>query len=129
MNEPRWVLPDVVRLVHRLLLEEHGGSPGLRDSALLESVLHHPQQRFAYEPACSLFDLAAAYGHGLAKNHPFVDGNKRMALTIAALFLELNGHRLEAPEPETVATIEALATGELDERDFADWLARWSVES
>ena len=129
MNEPRWVLPDVVRLVHRLLLEEHGGTPGLRDSALLESALHRPQQRFAHDPACTLFDLAAAHGHGLAKNPPFVDGNNRMALTIATLFLALNGHRLEAPESETVATIGALATDELDERDFANWLARWSVAS
>jgi death-on-curing protein len=122
MKEPRWVLKGVVVAVHRLLIDEHGGRPGIRDEVLLESALSRPRQRFSYEPESTLFDLAAAYGFGLAKNHPFIDGNKRAALAIAALFLELNGFSLDAPEPEAVVMIENLAASNLSESEFALWL-------
>lgn len=122
MKEPRWVLKGVVVAVHRLLIEEHGGRPGIRDEVLLESALSRPRQRFSYEPESTLFDLAATYGFVLAKNHPFIDGNTRAALAIAALFLELNGFSLDAPEPEAVVMIVNLAASHLSESEFALWL-------
>ena len=125
MNEPIWVLPEIVLAIHRMLLAEHGGASGVRDDGLLDSALARPKQRFAYDSAVSLFELAASYSFGLAKNHPFVDGNKRIALTIAAVFLELNGFSLDAPEAEAVLMYEQLAAGEVDE----DALARWFEDS
>ena len=127
MKEPRWVLEAVVLAVQRLLIAEHGGIPGLRDQGLLESALARPRQRFAYQPKSTLFELAAAYGFGLARNHPFLDGNKRVALAMTALFLELNGFSLEAPEPDAVIVIELLAAGNLTEAALAQWLGDSSV--
>ena len=127
MKEPRWVLEAVVLAVQRLLIAEHGGIPGLRDQGLLESALARPRQRFAYQPESTLFELAAAYGFGLARNHPFLDGNKRVALAMTALFLELNGFSLEAPEPDAVIVIELLAAGNLTEAALAQWLGDSSV--
>jgi len=129
MTESRWVLDAVVVAVHRLLIAEHGGSPGIRDKGLLDSALARPRQRFCYDPRATFFDLAAAYGYGLAKNHPFVDGNKRAALAVAAIFLEMNGFSLDAPEPETVVVIERLAAGDLSEPALAKWLSDSSVQS
>lgn len=122
MTEPRWVLDEVVVSVHRMLIAEHGGGSGIRDKGLLESALARPRHRFSYEPQSMIFELAAAYGFGLAKNHPFVDGNKRAALAVAAIFLELNGFSLVAPEPEAVIVIEQLATGDLSESELAKWI-------
>ena len=122
MKEPKWLQPETVLAVHEMLLAEHGGSTGLRDAGLLESALNRPRQRFAYDDKASIYELAALYGHGLAGNHPFVDGNKRIALTTAAVFLEINGHRLQAPEPEAVVAIEELAAGRMNETAFATWL-------
>ncbi len=130
MKEPIWVLREVVVAVHQMLLAEHGGLPGVRDGVLLDSALARPRQRLVYEADLSVFDLAASYGYGLIKNRPFVDGNKRIALATAAVFLELNGRSLEAPEAETVIVIEQLAAGELSEQEFAVWLeARSMVHS
>jgi death-on-curing protein len=84
MNEPKWILDELVVVVHQMLIAEHGGILGIRDITLLESALTRPKQRFIYEPESTIFKLAASYGFGLAKNHPFVDGNKRVALTISA---------------------------------------------
>jgi death-on-curing protein len=121
MNEPVWVLDQVVLSVHNMLLSEHGGSTGLRDEALLESALARPKQRFAYEPESSVFELAASYSYGLAKNHPFTDGNKRIAFTVAAIFMELNGFILNAPESEVVVFFEKLASGDITENELANW--------
>ncbi|WP_295446223.1 type II toxin-antitoxin system death-on-curing family toxin [uncultured Thiodictyon sp.] len=127
MSEPRWILESIVVAVHRMLVAEHGGSPGIRDRGLLDSALARPRQRFCYEPQATLFDLAAAYGYGLAKNHPFVDGNKRIALAIASIFLEINGFSLDASEPQSVIIVEQLAAGDLSEIDLARWLRDSSV--
>ena len=127
MKEPRWVLEAVVLAVQRLLIAEHGGIPGLRDQGLLESALARPRQRFAYQPESTLFELAAAYGFGLARNHPFLDGNKRVALPMTAPFLELNRFNLETPEPDAVIVIELLAAGNLTEAALAQWLGDSSV--
>ena len=128
MTEPQWVSSAVALAVHRMLLAEHGGLPGLRDEALLESALARPRQQYAYEPTASLFDLAASYGHGLIRNHPFADGNKRVALVVAALFLEINGWQLVAPEPETALVFEKLAADEIDEAGLARWLREHAVK-
>ena len=121
-KEPRWVDRLVVEAVHFDLIREHGGLPGLRDEHALESALARPRQRHAYEPAADLAELAAGYGHGLAANHPFNDGNKRIAFVTMAVFLALNGREVEAPETEVVAVTLALAAGELDEEGLAAWL-------
>ena len=122
MKEPVWVLPAVVHAVHRQLLSEHGGLTGLRDEALLESALARPAHRFVYEDDLSLFDLAAGYGYGLIRNHPFNDGNKRIALATTAIFLEINACPLTAPEAETALVFESLAAGQMTERELAHWL-------
>jgi len=127
MTEPKWVLGRVVLAIHQMLLAEHGGSPGIRDQALLESALSRPRQRFEYAHDPTIFELAASYCYGLARNHPFVDGNKRVALTVAAVFLELNGHVLDAPETDAVVVIEKLAAGELTEEALARWLGEHSI--
>jgi death-on-curing protein len=121
MNEPVWVLPAVASVVHQMLLSEHGGLPGLRDEALLDSALNRPKQRFAYDRQVSIFDLAASYSYGLAMNHPFVDGNKRVALSVGAIFLGLNGYAFGADEAEAVVVFQKLAGGDLPEEDLADW--------
>ncbi|MFV2057967.1 MAG: type II toxin-antitoxin system death-on-curing family toxin [Thiohalomonadales bacterium] len=121
MNEPVWVLDLVVASAHKMLLSEHGGSTGLRDEALLKSALARPKQRFAYKPESSIFELAASYSFGLVKNLPFIDENKRIAFTVAAIFMELNGFIFKAPEPEVVVFIENLASSEISEYQLAIW--------
>ncbi len=127
MKEPVWVMNQVVISAHKMLLSEHGGSPGLRDEALLISALARPQQRFTYESESSIFELAASYSYGLAKNHSFVDGNKRIAFTVAAIFLEINGFHFNAPESEVVVIFENLASNNITESEIADWFKASSV--
>ena len=127
MKEPVWVMPELVLAAHRMLVSEHGGLSGVRDHALLDSALARPQQKAAYESDADIFELAAAYSYGLARNHPFADGNKRIALTIAAVFLELNGFTLNAPEAEAVIVYQQLAAGGLEEAALADWLRDSSI--
>jgi death on curing protein len=121
MKEPVWVRRDVVLAFQEYLLAKHGGAAGLRDEALLDSAVGRPENLFSYGRP-SLFDLAASYAFGLAKNHPFVDGNKRIGFATAALFLELNNRRFEAPEVEVVLRTLALAAGEMSEAAYAAWL-------
>lgn len=123
MKRPLWVRRDVVVAVQEQLLAVFGGAPGVRDTGLFESALARPENRFAYQRAAvTVFDLAAAYAFGLAKNDPFVDGNKRIAFATAIMFLELNGYRFEAGEADAVVRTLALAAGEMKERDYAVWL-------
>jgi len=112
----------VVDAIQTDMLLTHGGMPGLRDENLLESALARPRQRFSYESTTDLAALAAAYGYGLARNHPYNDGNKRVAFVVMAVFLGLNGLKLTASEADAVTTIVALASGELDEEALADWI-------
>ncbi len=121
---PRWLLDPVVVAVQRVLIAEHGGAEGIRDPGLLESALARPKNRFAYgEEKPSVFDLAASYGWGLARNHCFVDGNKRIALTACLMFLEMNGFRLEAPREERLRVFLGLAAGDVSENQLSEWLA------
>jgi death-on-curing protein len=121
-REPRWVDRLVVEAVHFDLVRAHGGMPGIRDEHALESALARAPQRFAYAPTTDLAGLAAAYAHGLVRNHPFNDGNKRIAFVTAGVFVGLNGYRIEAPETEVVTIMLALAAGKLDEVELAAWL-------
>jgi death on curing protein len=122
VKEPRWLNATMIRAIHTSQVQENGGSLGLRDQGLLDSALDRPRNRFHYESEADLFDLAAAYGFGLARNHPFVDGNKRVAFQAMYVFLGLNGLRIEAEEPEVVRLFLALAAGDLPEPELADWL-------
>ena len=126
MTEPVnvvWVREDVVLALHLRQLAEHGGGEGVRDEGLLRSALARPQNLLAYgDPRPDLASLAAAYAYGIARNHPFVDGNKRTALVVARLFLLLNGVNLVATQEEKYLTFLKLAAGELSEEDLADWV-------
>ncbi len=126
MKEPIWVRRDVVLAVHELVLARHGGDSGIRDEGMLDSALDRPKNLFNYEKP-TLHQLAASYGFGLIKNHPFVDGNKRIAFTTAVLFLEVNGWEVSATEVESVLKTLALAAGEIDESGYAQWLKINSV--
>ena len=127
MTEPVWVLPELILAVHQMLLAEHGGLQGIREQALLDSALARPQQKLAYEKDISIFELAASYSYGLARNHPFIDGNKRISLTVAAVFLELNGYSLNATEAEAVLMFQRLAAGTLSEPELANWIRDSSI--
>ncbi|CAZ90158.1 putative death-on-curing protein Doc [Thiomonas arsenitoxydans] len=116
-----WLDPAVLQAVHEEQLAEHGGASGTRDTGLFESALARPENLAAYgEPDAAA--LAAAYGWGLARNHPFVDGNKRTAFVAAELFLMLNGHELAAGDAACVLTMLAVASGDMGEDAFAAWI-------
>ena len=121
-----WIDTSVIHAVHDEQLQEHGGSSGLRDEGLLESALARPQQLAAYgEPDAAA--LAAAYGFGLAKNHPFIDGNKRTAFVAVELFLALNGFEFNASDAECVMAMLQLAASECTEEQFAEWVRMHSA--
>jgi death-on-curing protein len=116
-----WIDPAVVLAVHEEQLAEHGGAAGVRDAGLLESALARPRNLAHYgEP--DLCELAAAYAFGLARNHPFIDGNKRSAFVATELFLVINGWQLVASDADCVLIMLSLASGEIDEPTFAAWL-------
>lgn len=121
-TEPVWIREDAVLAIHRRQLAEHGGLDGVRDAGLLSSALYRPQQLYTYG-APTLSDLSAAYAFGIARNHPFLDGNKRTALAVADTFLILNGYEIIAPAADVYAAMIALASGVSDEAAFAAWLA------
>jgi death-on-curing protein len=117
-----WLTEAVVLALHDEALAEFGGPSGVRDAGLLRSALAKARNLSAYGKHPSLFDLAAAYCVGIAKNHPFVDGNKRTAFIAAAVFLELNGYLIAPSEAEVVETIMQVAAGKLDAPKLARWL-------
>ena len=118
--EPVWLDANVALAIHERQLAEHGGGIGVRDEGLLESALGRPVNRWAYgeDDLCA---LAAAYAFGVARNHPFIDGNKRTAWVLARLFLRLNGAVLIFAPEDAIRTVLALAAGELSEAELADW--------
>lgn len=128
MTEPVWLLRSVVEAVHDAQLAEHGGLPGLRDAGLLESALARPRNSYGYGET-EIRSLAASYAFGIARNHPFVDGNKRMAFLSAYVFLRLNGWQMTATEAEATTVILSLAAGSMSESDFAIWLCNNSVKA
>ncbi|MEQ4576760.1 MAG: type II toxin-antitoxin system death-on-curing family toxin [Gammaproteobacteria bacterium] len=118
-----WINRALALAIHERQLAEHGGGNGVRDDALLDSALARPQQLFAYgEPPPDIADLAASLASGLARNHPFVDGNKRTAHVCYRVFLALNDVELVARDEDKYAAMIALAEGSLDEKAFAEWL-------
>jgi death on curing protein len=121
-RNPRWIDRRALILLHSETLAEHGGLPGVRDYGLLESALARPQHLHAYEPKSDLARLAAAYGFGLARNHPFNDGNKRAAFLALGLFLEINAVEFTPDPVEAIAVILRLAEGKLSEEELAQWI-------
>ena len=123
-KEPTWVRLDAVLAIHRRQLSEHGGLDGIRDEGMLESALGRPTNKYSYEsPKPSLAQLAAAYAFGIAKNHPFIDGNKRTAFVVCELFLRLNKQGLEASAEGKYIIFLSLADGTLSEEALAQWIA------
>jgi death-on-curing protein len=116
-----WIEPEAVYAIHDRLIEEHGGLAGIRDKAVLESAMARPQHLFAYGTPDAA-DLAAAYAFGLARNHGFVDGNKRAAWTVARLFLARHGLQLKFQPGDAVVAVERLAAGIMSQDEFAQWL-------
>lgn len=122
MSEPVWLNRRVLEMLHGESVAEHGGADGLRDEGLFESALARPQNLFAYEGVTDIARLAACYGFGLAKNHAFVDGNKRVAFIATGLFLRLNGYRLVADQVQATLTVLSVASGASSENEFAGWI-------
>lgn len=121
----RWITKSALMLLHGESLATHGGGEGLRDEGLLDSALARPLNLVAYaaeDAPPDIAALAASYTVGLAKNHPFVDGNKRAAFLATGLFLYLNGYRLDAMQADATITMLAVATGDITEDGYADWL-------
>ena len=121
-REPHWVERLVVDAVHLDQLREHGGLPGIRDENALESALACPRNQWHSGASTDVSTLAAAYGWGLANNHPYRDGNKRIAFLTMAIFVELNGHELEGPEEEVVQAMLAVADRRCSEGELAEWI-------
>jgi death-on-curing protein len=116
-----WLSIELVRAAHEEQLVEHGGPPGVRDEALLAAAVARPQQRANYESP-DVAELAASYAFGIARNHPFADGNKRTAFVALEVFLDLNGWELTASDEACVLTMLALAAGQLEEEPLAQWI-------
>jgi death on curing protein len=125
MAEIIWLLEDAVRAIHQRQIAEHGGLPGVRDEGLLKSALARPHSLLAYSEQYPDFaQLAASYAQEIARNHPFIDGNKRTALIAARTFLLLNGRDLQASQEDKYLTFMRLAEGVISERQLADWIRR-----
>lgn len=123
MPNVRWVDPHALLMLHEESLSEHGGGRGVRDMGLLESAMLRPQNLASYNPDADITALAASYAYGLAKNHPFVDGNKRAAFLSVGLFLGINGYCLTASPIDAIQAVLALAGGDMTEDEFAQWVA------
>jgi len=124
MRPPIWVEVEETLLLHEQLLSEHGGISGVRSIALLESALARPRRHYEYEKSADLTDLGARYTAGIVQNHPFADGNKRTGFVVGVLFMELNGYAFNACEEAAACAVLALAAGQLDEREYAEFLRK-----
>jgi death-on-curing protein len=129
MKTPKWLSLAIATAIHDEAIYEFGGLGGIRDAALLESALDRARDRYLYEPATTLFDAAASLCVGLAKNHPFVDGNRRTALLATRAFLFRSGYALEPKEEDEVLTMVAVADSSLTEHGLAAWLQRNSKQA
>ena len=128
MIEPKWVSEKTVLALHKRQIAEFGGGEGVRDMGLLQSALARPQNAFYYNQVTSLTRLAAAYAFGIAKNHAFIDGNKRTALVTCFLFLLKNGFVIDATEEERYTAILSVAEGVMNEEQFTDWLDKHTIK-
>jgi death-on-curing protein len=125
-DKPAWLPKKLVLAMHAETLQQFGGTAGLRDEGRLESALSRPQNRYTFADP-SLFELAAAYCHGIVRNHPFVDGNKRTGLLAARAFLFRNGHRIDPGEADMVRIVERVAAGEVSEEELAQWIEQNTI--
>lgn len=123
MDEPIWLTSQLVEIVHMEQLAEHGGRHGIRDRNALESAMARPRQRWSYDATTTLPELAAALCFGIIRDHPFVDGNKRVGFLAAYVFLALNWLKLETDDDDVVATITGVAAGSFPEARLAEWMA------
>jgi len=124
MKQPYWISRKALLYLHSASLATFGGSTGIRDEGLLDSALARPQNRYLYVPESDLPELAASYAFGIAKNHPFIDGNKRAAFHAVGLFLSINGLELVADQLDAIQTVMSLAAGGLAEEQFAAWIRK-----
>jgi death-on-curing protein len=122
VTKPKWITTAIAMAIHDEAIYEFGGLAGLRDPGLLESALHRPRNLLAHKPRSSIFELAATLCVGIAKDHPFSDGNKRTALLVTRAFLYLNGQELEPSQAGEVTTLVAVGEGSMGERELAEWL-------
>ena len=127
MSEPIWIDGIALRLLHEETLAEFGGLSGIRDEGLFLSALARPQNLFAYEKVTSISRLAGAYAYGIARNHPFNDGNKRAAFLAIGMFLAINGFLLKVEPTQAVNTMLALAAGDLSELELTSWIEQFMV--
>ena len=123
-----WVLIETALALHKRQIAEHGGSDGVRDEGLLSSALARPQNLLAYTDDADIAALAGAYAFGIAKNHPFIDGNKRTALVVTRTFLSVNGYDLKASQEEKYITFLSLADGSLSEDELVQWIRSHLIE-
>ena len=123
MEEPRWITLEAAILLHELQIAEFGGSDGVRDVGLLDSAMARPKNLFLYGDDVTVSRLAASYCFGISRNHPFIDGNKRVAYVVARTFLQKNGNDIVASAAEKIETMLAVASGEMPEEALADWFA------
>jgi death on curing protein len=119
-----WIVDSIVLAIHDAQLAEHGGIAGIRDEGLLSSALARSRNLEAYSDDVDVASLGPAYAFGIARNHPFLDGNERTAFVVMELFLDLNGWELEAHDADCISTMLALASGELDDESLATWLRK-----
>lgn len=129
MKEPRWLSRKLVDGIHSGQIHQFGGSPGVRDAGLIESALARPINKWEYAEERDLCALAAAYGYGLARNHGYIDGNKRIGFLAMYVFLGLNGLELDSPEPEAVRIMLRVAEGACEEPELTEWVRNWSGPS
>lgn len=129
MREPVWLSRPLCDALHADLLRQHGGASGIRDENALESALSRPFNKLAYQPDSGSAELATAYGFGLARNHPYNDGNKRIAFIAMYVFLGLNGWEIEASEEELVQVMLSVASGRSGEKELAEWLREHMARS
>jgi death on curing protein len=122
MADPIWINATMAQFIHDDQIAAHGGAYGVLNAVMLESALARPQNLYAYEEEANIFALAAAYGYGVAKNHAFIDGDKRAAFLVMFTFLKINDWYLIVPEPEAVVTMQKLAANLITEAQLADWL-------
>ena len=125
-QEPQWLTTTQATILHAEAIARFGGRSGLRDKGLLESAIARPRQVYGYEPDSSLYILAGSYCYGLCRNHPFIDGNKRTGLLLIRSFLFMNRLSFAPDEAETVSMIELVASDDINETEFADWIKQSS---
>ncbi len=123
MKEPVWLIKSAVVATHNMMIARFGGADGIRDEGLIDSALARPINIYHYDSRTDVSQLASAYAAGIIQNHPFVDGNKRTGFMAAFMFLDLNGATLHADEVTATAMTLSLAASEIDEKDYANWLA------